>query len=74
MLSLRAWRLRRVQSVHDLAASAGVSNKTILDIEHGRVRPKLRTIRRLSLALQVEPTEVEEFARVLSPDPAGESD
>jgi transcriptional regulator with XRE-family HTH domain len=74
MMSLRAWRLQRVLSVHDLAASAGVSNKTILDIEHGRVRPKLRTIRRLSEALAVPPAEVEEFARVLSPAPRGDQE
>lgn len=52
--------------VKALAARAGVSNRTIIDIEHGRVVPKLRTIRRLSEALDVEPMEVEEFAKALS--------
>lgn len=68
MQGLRAVRLARVRSIDDLAAAAGVSNKTITDIEHGRVRPKLRTIRRLSGALGVEPVEVAEFAAVIQPD------
>lgn len=66
--TLRAWRLGRVQSIEDLATAAGVSNKTITDIEHGRVRPKLRTIRRLSEALAVEPAAVAEFAAVMRPE------
>jgi transcriptional regulator with XRE-family HTH domain len=67
-MSLRAWRHRKVLSIEDLAKAASVSNKTITDIEHGRVRPKFRTIRRLSAALAVDPGEVEEFARVLTVD------
>ena len=63
--SLRAWRLGKVLSIDDLARAAGVSNKTIVEIENGRVRPKLRTIRRLSGALEVAPQEVAEFAEVI---------
>jgi transcriptional regulator with XRE-family HTH domain len=66
MMSLKAWRHSKVLSIEDLAKVAGVSNKTITDIEHGRVRPKFRTIRRLSEALGVEPGEIEEFARVVN--------
>lgn len=68
MMTLRETRLDQAYSVHDLAERAGVSNKTIIDIEHGRVRPKLRTIRRLSDALGVKPTEVTEFAEVIHAD------
>ena len=74
MKGLRAWRLERVRSIEDLAAAAGVSNKTITDIEHGRVRPKLRTIRRLSEALGVEPGEVTEFAAVIRPEASTEGE
>jgi DNA-binding XRE family transcriptional regulator len=65
MPTLREVRLEQAYSVHDLAERAGVSNKTIIDIEHGRVVPKLRTIRRLSEALSVRPIEVKEFAAVV---------
>ncbi len=60
--SLREWRLERLLSIKGLAAKAGVSSRTIVDIEYGRVVPKLRTIRRLSEALEVDPREVEEFS------------
>ena len=72
--SLREWRLGKVLSIDDLARAAGVSNKTVVEIEKGRVRPKLRTIRRLSGALGVAPQEVAEFAEVIGGgggDPGG---
>jgi transcriptional regulator with XRE-family HTH domain len=63
MTTLRAWRQRKAWSADDLAEKAGVSNKTISDIELGKVRPKFRTIRRICAALDVEPSDVEEFTR-----------
>lgn len=68
MQPLRALRLKRLLSVHRLAEAAGVSNRTVLDIEHGKVRPQLRTIGRLSEALGVTPTDVLEFAPVVGGD------
>jgi transcriptional regulator with XRE-family HTH domain len=65
MRGLRQWRLDRLLSVEELASIAGVSNKTIIQIEHGRQLPRLRTIRRLSEALQVEPNDVSEFNQAL---------
>lgn len=73
MKTLREWRLARLYGVRDLAKQSGVSTKTIVQVEHGRQLPRLQTIRRLSEALDVEPTEVEEFKQaldVLSKDPA----
>ena len=70
MKPLRAWRLERLLSALDLARAAGVSNRTVLDIEHGKVRPKLRTIRRLTAALGVAAGDVDEFAAVIRPGPA----
>lgn len=68
MQSLREWRLGQLLSIDDLAERAGVSNKTIVDIEHGRVTPKLRTMRRLTEALKVAPSDVSEFAAVIGGD------
>jgi transcriptional regulator with XRE-family HTH domain len=65
MKSLREWRLERVMGTDTLAAKAGVSNKTIIQIEHGRQLPRPRTIRRLSEALDVEPRDVTEFNQAL---------
>lgn len=73
MKPLRMWRLERLLSVARLAKAAGVSNRTVLDIEHGKVRPKLRTIGRLSVALGVAPADVSEFAAVIRPGEAGEN-
>lgn len=62
MRTLREWRAERLLSVEDLAARAGVSNKTIVQLEHGRQLATFRTIRRISGALRVEPSEITEFA------------
>ena len=67
MRRLRAWRLEQLLSIERLAKEAGVSNRTIIDIEHGRVRPKLRTIGRLCHALGADPGDVTEFAAVIRP-------
>jgi transcriptional regulator with XRE-family HTH domain len=65
MKSLREWRALRLESSKTLAVKAGVSNKTILEIENGRNVPTFRTIRRLSEALDVDPSEVAEFAAAI---------
>lgn len=48
-------------TIRDLATKANVANQTIVQIEHGRISPRLRTMRRLSEALDVEPSEITEF-------------
>ena len=65
MKTLREWRATRLESSKTLALKAGVSNKTILEIENRRNVPTFRTIRRLSEALDVDPSEVEEFAAAI---------
>jgi transcriptional regulator with XRE-family HTH domain len=66
MRSLREWRVDRLLSTKKLSALAGVSNKTILDIEHGKRIPTFRTIQRLSETLDVDPKEVNEFFEAIS--------
>jgi transcriptional regulator with XRE-family HTH domain len=65
MKTLREWRAEQLESSKTLAAKAGVSNKTIIEIENGRNLPTFRTMRRLSEALDVEPAEVTEFAAAI---------
>jgi transcriptional regulator with XRE-family HTH domain len=65
MKTLREWRAERLESSKTLAAKAGVSNKTIIEVENGRNVPTFRTIRRLSEALGVDPAEVAEFAAAI---------
>lgn len=65
MMTLREWRSSRLMGTKTLAAKAGVSNKTIVQIEHGRQLPNFGTIQKLSQALGVEPTEVSEFAAAI---------
>jgi transcriptional regulator with XRE-family HTH domain len=66
MPSLREWRAERLLSTKKLSALTGVSNKTILDIEHGKRIPTFRTIQRLSEALHVDPKEVTEFLNAIA--------
>ena len=65
MRTLREWRAARLLSTRALAAAAGTSNKTIVQIEHGRQLPTFRTMQRLCTALGVDPGEVAEFAAAI---------
>ena len=60
-LTLREWRARRLLSIDDLAAKAGVSNKTVVQIEHARQVPRVGTVRDICKALGVKPEQVTEF-------------
>jgi len=59
--SLREWRAEKLMTIRDLAARANVANQTIVQIEHGRISPRLRTMRKLSEALDVDPGAITEF-------------
>ncbi len=72
MRTLREWRAERLLGVKALAAKAGVSNKTIVQIEAGQQVPTFRTIRRLCDALGVEPRDVAEFAAAIEAAGRGE--
>jgi transcriptional regulator with XRE-family HTH domain len=63
---LRVWRAEQLLSTRRLAAEAGTSNKTIVQIENGRQTPTFATIEKISRVLQVEPREVNEFALALA--------
>jgi transcriptional regulator with XRE-family HTH domain len=65
MKTLREWRTTRLMSTRTLEKAAGVTQKTIIDIEYGRRRPHYDTIGRICQALGVEPGEVTEFAATL---------
>jgi transcriptional regulator with XRE-family HTH domain len=65
MRTLREWRIARLMSTRALAKAASISNKTLIDIEYGRRRPHYGTVGKLSAALGVDPTEVEEFVAAL---------
>jgi transcriptional regulator with XRE-family HTH domain len=66
MPSMREMRLSRALSQRDLAAKAGVSAKTIVDLEQGRFEPRLRTIRLIAEALGVDSLEIEEFQKAIA--------
>jgi transcriptional regulator with XRE-family HTH domain len=62
-VGLRELREARVLSQRDLAERAGVSPKTILDIEQSRIRPQPGTIRKIAAALDMEPSALAEQIR-----------
>lgn len=66
MPTLREVRRGKLVSIEGLAEKSGVSTKTIVEIELGRSVPRLRTIRKLSDALEIEPVSVEEFAAAIA--------
>jgi len=63
--SLRDLRADRMLSMRELASLAGVAPSTIYLIEVGRSTPRLSVIRRLSVALEIDPLAVTEFRRAI---------
>jgi transcriptional regulator with XRE-family HTH domain len=54
-VGLRELRRAKVLTQRELAARAKVAQKTIVDIETGKIHPHPSTIRKLAAALEVEP-------------------
>jgi DNA-binding XRE family transcriptional regulator len=65
MSSLRSVRVGMMLSQRDLAREAGVTQKTIVDLELGRIEPRLQTMRKIAAALGVGPREIDEFRRAI---------
>ena len=74
MKTLREWRQERMMSTRDLAKAAGISDKTLIQVERGRQRPQWRTMRSLCETLGVQPRDVTEFAAVLNAADPGEQE
>jgi transcriptional regulator with XRE-family HTH domain len=66
-VGLRELREERLLSQKELAAKARVSNKTIADIESGRIRPHPATLRKLARALGVPNAALAEHLRRSEP-------
>jgi transcriptional regulator with XRE-family HTH domain len=66
---LAVLRRRKLLSLRDLAKKAGVTVVTLMDIENGRSRPRLMTIRKIAGALEVEPEQVQEFRDAIERGP-----
>ncbi len=64
-MTLKRTRMARLLTVRGLAAAAGVSTHTVHEVETGKRSPRFGTIKRLSTALGVDPSEVVEFRAVL---------
>lgn len=62
---LREWRVERLLSIRALAEAAGVSTKTVVQLEAGRQVPTFRTMQRITAALGVDAPEIEEFTAAL---------
>ena len=65
---LRQLREDRLMTQQDLAGHAGLTITTVSRIENGKTRARLRTIRSLARALEMEPTELR---RILQERPPG---
>jgi transcriptional regulator with XRE-family HTH domain len=62
-VGLRELRQTRVLSQRELAQRAKVSQKTIVDIETGKVHPHPATLRKLAAALGVEAEDLAKHVR-----------
>jgi transcriptional regulator with XRE-family HTH domain len=67
-MKLSEVRRSRLLTMRALAAKAGVSLKTVNNVEMGHISPQLSTIAKLSEALGVDPMEVDEFRAVIRGD------
>ena len=63
--SLREWRAERLFSIRDLARLAGVSRTTVYLTETGRTVPRPAVMRRMAVALRVDPHTVAEFRQAI---------
>ena len=63
--TLRQARAARMLTVRGLAERAGCSPHTVHQVELGLRLPRFDTVKRLSAALGVEPTEIAEFRRAM---------
>lgn len=69
-MGLRELREERALSQQDLAAAAGVSKTTIVNLEAGRGRAMPSTVRKLAAALEFDVRELVKVIRQpASPDP-----
>ena len=62
-VGLRELRRAKVLSQRELAIRANVSQKTIVDIETGKIRPHPSTLRKLAAALEVDVEALAEHQR-----------
>jgi transcriptional regulator with XRE-family HTH domain len=58
-------RRRKFWSIRELARRAGVTPRTLNTIELGQTTPSLRTIQKLSEALEMDPMDIDEFRDVI---------
>jgi transcriptional regulator with XRE-family HTH domain len=65
MTTLKEARAAKLLTIRELAVQAGVAPSTIYLIENRRSVPRFAMIRKLSAALDLEPTAVEEFAAAI---------
>jgi len=60
-VNLRILRVRKLLTAKELATQSGVAESNIYAIELGKWLPSLATIKKLSIVLGKDPTEVTEF-------------
>ncbi len=72
MQTLREARAARVMTIRELAEAAGVSTRTIVQVEAGQIVPRFATLKKIAAALGVEPGEVAEFAAAIEAAARGE--
>jgi DNA-binding Xre family transcriptional regulator len=62
MHTLKEMRATKLLTIRSLAQKAGVAPSTVYLIENGKSTPRFSVIERLSTALEVQPSDIAEFA------------
>lgn len=68
LMALKELREARVLTQRELANMAGISTKTLNDVERFRVRAHPKTLRKLAAALGVPPTTLAEHMQARKPE------
>jgi len=63
MLTLKALRLHNFLTQEELAAKSHICRDTANQVERGRQKPAIRTIRKLAKALKVEPGDIKNLKK-----------
>lgn len=63
---IRAIRKKKKVTQKELAEKSGLSVRSIQDFEYGKIKPKLETLLKIALVLEVSPYEIDESIDMLN--------
>ena len=65
LVPLATLRRRRLLTQRALAEKAGITQATLVSLELGKATPRIQTMQKIAIALEVDPLEIVEFNRAI---------